>query len=100
MNLRLTATSRLHGSVPTHSAHDHGSIDAHRRNVYFGPAAGTLETNVIDRPALSTTPTPGPLIVEEYDATTVIPPACSARLDDFNNIVIDMKIPSPVVGEG
>ena len=100
VNLRLTATSQLHGSVPTHSAHDHGSIEAHRRNVYFGPAAGTLETDVIDRPALSTTPTPGPLIVEEYDATTVIPPASSARLDEFNNIVIDMKIPSPVVGEG
>ena len=38
VNLRLTATCRLNGSVPTHSAHDHGAVDAHRRrNVYFGP---------------------------------------------------------------
>ena len=90
VNLRLTATCQLHGSVPTHSAHDHGAVDAHRRNVYFGPSVGTLETEVIDRPALSNSPTAGPLIVEEYDATTVVPPGCSARLDELNNIVIDM----------
>ena len=88
VNLRLTATCQLHGSVPTHSAHDHGAVDVHRRNVYFGPGVGTLETEVIDRPALSNSPTAGPLIVEEYDATTVVPPGCSARLDEFNNIVI------------
>ena len=90
VNLRLTASGRLHGSVPTHSAHAHGSVDAHRRNVYFGPAVGTLETQVIDRPSLSASPTSGPLIIEEYDATTVVPPGCSARLDELNNIVIDV----------
>ena len=90
VNLRLTATCRLNGSVPTHSSHDHGTVDAHRRDVYFGPGAGTLETEVIDRPALSTSTTAGPLIVEEYDATTVVPPGCSARLDELNNIVIDV----------
>ena len=90
VNLRLTATCRLYGSVPTHAAHDHGAVATHRRNVYFGPAVGTLETEVIDRPALSTSQTPGPLIIEEYDATTVVPPGCSTRLDEFNNIVIDV----------
>ena len=90
VNLRLTATCQLRGSLPTHSAHDHGSIDAHRRNVYFGPAIGTQETEVIDRPSLPASPTAGPLIIEEYDATTVIPPGCSACLDEFNNIVIDV----------
>ncbi len=90
VNLRLTATCQMRGSLPTHSAHDHGSMDAHRRNVYFGPAIGTLETEVIDRPALSTSPTSGPLIVEEYDATTVIPPGCRTHLDEFNNIVIEV----------
>ena len=30
------------------------------------------------------------MIVEEYDATTVIPPGCSARLDDWGNIEIDV----------
>ena len=90
VNLRLTASGRLRGSIPTHSAHAHGSVDAHRRNVYFGPSVGTLETQVIDRPSLSASPTSGPLIIEEYDATTVVPPGCSARLDELNNIVIDV----------
>ena len=59
------------------------------RKAYFGPA-GLLDTPVIDRPALAGAPHPGPLIIEEYDATTVIPPACTAALDDWGNIVIDL----------
>jgi hypothetical protein len=30
------------------------------------------------------------LIVEEYDATTVVPPGCSAHLDRIGNIVIEI----------
>ena len=32
----------------------------------------------------------GPLIVEEYEGTTVVPPNCAARLDDAGNIVIEV----------
>jgi N-methylhydantoinase A len=32
----------------------------------------------------------GPLIIEEYDATCVIPPGCEASLDDWGNIIIDI----------
>ena len=90
VNLRLTAKCRLHGSTPTHAAHGHPVITSHRRDVYFGPLVGTIRTDVVDRPALSDMPTAGPIIVEEYDATTVVPPGCSARLDDLNNIIIDV----------
>ena len=31
----------------------------------------------------------GPLIVEEYDVTTVVLPGWGARLDDWNNIVLE-----------
>jgi N-methylhydantoinase A len=34
------------------------------------------------------TPRQGPLIVEEYDATTVVPPGCSASVDEWGDIVI------------
>jgi N-methylhydantoinase A len=30
----------------------------------------------------------GPLIIEEYDSTTVVPPGWKAELDGFNNIVM------------
>jgi len=32
----------------------------------------------------------GPLIVEEYDATTLVPPGAMAYLDEFGSIVIDV----------
>ena len=41
------------------------------------------------RQELRQSPTTGPLIIEEYDATTVIPPGCVAALDTWNNVLID-----------
>jgi N-methylhydantoinase A len=35
-------------------------------------------------------PRKGPLIVEEYDATCVIPPGARAELDAGGNIVIEL----------
>ena len=58
------------------------------RHVYFGPADGTRETAVVARTDLTADWREGPLIVEEYDATCVVPPGCRARLDAFGNIDI------------
>jgi N-methylhydantoinase A len=33
---------------------------------------------------------PGPCIIEEYDATCLVPPGARAMLDDFGNIVIEV----------
>jgi N-methylhydantoinase A len=59
------------------------------RRVYFGPDLGWRDTPIIDRPDLAT-PREGPCIVEEYDATCVIPPGARAALDAHGNIVIDL----------
>ena len=56
------------------------------RRAYFGDA-GWFETPVLRRSDLSR-PRKGPLIVEEYDATCVIPPDAKSRLDQFGNIEI------------
>jgi N-methylhydantoinase A len=58
------------------------------RRAYFGPAHGAIATPVITRAALDATPRPGPLLLDEYDATTLVPPDCAARLDAHGNIVI------------
>jgi N-methylhydantoinase A len=58
------------------------------RKAYFGRQHGLVDTPVIDRSALANAPTPGPLIIEEYEGTTVIPPGASAALDAYDNIVI------------
>jgi N-methylhydantoinase A len=60
-----------------------------RRAAYFGPEVGWLDTPVIGRSALGT-PRDGPCIVEEYDATCVIPPGACASLDRAGSILIEL----------
>ena len=55
------------------------------RRAYFGPEAGWLRTPVLRRADLAAE-VRGPAIVEEYDATCVVPPGATARLDDLGNI--------------
>jgi N-methylhydantoinase A len=59
------------------------------RPAYFGPEVGWLETPVLRRSDLAGART-RPLIVEEYDATCVVPPGARASLDDAGNIVIEL----------
>jgi N-methylhydantoinase A len=47
-----------------------------------------LDTPVIDRGELAVSARQGPLIVEEYEGTTVVPPNASASRDAHGNIVI------------
>jgi N-methylhydantoinase A len=64
------------------------------RRAYFGPAHGWCDTNVLNRADLSE-PRMGPCIVEEYDATCIVPPGAKASLDRFGNIAIDMPSGAP-----
>ena len=57
------------------------------RSVYFGPDQGQITTPVISRNQLSKRMN-GPLIVEEYDATCVVPPRWQAELNEIGNIVL------------
>lgn len=59
------------------------------RPAYFGIGIGWLETPVLRRSNLST-PRAGPLIIEEYDATCLVPPQARASLDPGGNIVIEL----------
>jgi N-methylhydantoinase A len=59
------------------------------RQAYFGATLGWLETPVVQRAALATA-CQGPCIIEEYDATCVVPPNANAVLDAYGNIVIDL----------
>jgi N-methylhydantoinase A len=62
-----------------------GAAPASRR-AWFD--AGWIETAVLDRAALSENPHEGPLIVQEYDATCLVPPGALVALDGFGNIVL------------
>jgi N-methylhydantoinase A len=60
------------------------------RRAYFGPAHGFVDTPVISRATLRAGPLDGPVIVEEYDSTCVVPPGARARVDAHENIVITL----------
>jgi N-methylhydantoinase A len=59
------------------------------RPAYFGAEHGWVETPILRRSDLSM-PRVGPLIVEEYDATCVIPPGAKGSLDAGGNIVVGL----------
>jgi N-methylhydantoinase A len=63
-------------------------IDLNRK-AYFGRDHGWVETPILGRADLQKKYN-GPVIIEEYDATCLIPPKAKARLDSFGNIVIDL----------
>ena len=67
-----------------------GSASRRPRSVYFGPSQGRLETPVVDRGDITETGLEGPLIVEEYDSTTVVPPGCRIRRDRWRVLRLDM----------
>ena len=59
------------------------------RDAYFGPEVGWRSTAVLrERDSLRGGEVAGPLIVEEYDATTVVPPDATASVDRWGNIRI------------
>jgi N-methylhydantoinase A len=66
------------------SAASAGSI----RPAFFGRQYGVVDTRVVGRDQLTPMAQAGPLIIEEYDATTVVPPGWTALRDGLNNIVI------------
>jgi N-methylhydantoinase A len=68
--------------------HEGGTVSAGTRRAYFGRAYGLIETPVLTRGDLAGGRRDGPLIVEEYDSTCLVPPGCLAGLDRLGNISI------------
>ena len=59
------------------------------RQVAFARGEPSVPVEVVDRAALGTVPRPGPLIVEEFDATTVVPPDATVHRDTVGCIVLE-----------
>jgi len=59
------------------------------RKVYFGDAFGLRDAKVLRRCALADTAMMGPLLIEEYDTTVVVPPDWRSSLDKFDNILLE-----------
>lgn len=75
INLRVIATGHsATPRVPSELTSPPGPKIRSARLAYFGPALGWVETNVVDRQSVTAQGVPGPLIIEDYDCTTVVPP--------------------------
>jgi len=78
VNLRLRARSlERQDHLPTPSAlrAKPAGASAKERRVYFGPDTGWITAPVIRRGDLGEKPQVGPVIIEEYDTTIIVPPA-------------------------
>ena len=76
----------------------HIRIDAHAlagvsgsRPVSFTRGQSALETRLLARSVIGAQAQAGPLVIESYDTTIVVPPGCTARRDAVGNILIDIQ---------
>ena len=95
IRIRMTAPSNAAETIDLPrllTAHANGD-DARPRSrmAYFGPDVGNVDTPVVGRRDLVAAPRTGPLIVEEYDATCIVLPGYSARVDANANIDIRVE---------
>jgi N-methylhydantoinase A len=85
----VAATQPWSGIAPLRLAAAGAAPAASERLAYFGPEIGARPTVVLPRrEMLAGGPREGPLIIEEYEGTTVVPPGWLAWLDTHANIVI------------
>jgi N-methylhydantoinase A len=83
-----TAASR----IPDRLALDDNRADTKAmRVVYFGSESGLIETPVYVRSEMGTEWRNGPLLIEEFDSTTVVPPDGRARLSTWDTIEIELE---------
>ena len=73
--------------LPEHIPPAAANVPAKRR-AWF-PDAGWIDTPVVDRASL-TAPRSGPLIIQEYDATCLVPRGATAALDAFGNVRVTL----------
>ena len=70
--------------------HRAGAARSGHRMVSFARGEAPVETEIVPRSAISATPRPGPLIVEEFDATVVVAPDVTISRDKMDNLVLEI----------
>jgi N-methylhydantoinase A len=89
VSIQLVGAGLRQGGIPSVALSERKTAVPTSRPAYFGDEHGWLETPVVSRADLGSGRA-GPLIVEEYDATCVVPPDAHAEIDATGNIVIKL----------
>ncbi len=69
------------------------------RPALFSLWDGAKDVTVVARPDLAPEPRPGPLLVDEYDTTIVVPPEWQVRLDPSGAVVMEQLEPGEVTAD-
>jgi N-methylhydantoinase A len=93
MNLRLIARSASpSGNVPEALALPTQASPLRRsRQVYFGSDIGWVDAPVLARSELPQAWLTGPLLVDEYDSTTVVPPSGRIRRSTWDTMEVELS---------
>lgn len=95
VNMRLRVRSAAGGTARVNADSVSPAIAAKRgerpasRQVYFGERWGWQDTPILRRNALSRAT--GPMVIEEYDTTIVVPPGARVHLDETGSVRIDLS---------
>jgi N-methylhydantoinase A len=87
LNLRVIGRQAEDWTVPSRLTSP-VALKVRDRRAFFGPQHGWATVPVITRSDLSADEMKGPVIVEEYDSTTIVPPRWSVATDENANIVL------------
>ena len=68
-----------------------GAPAARSRRIAFARGSAGIDTAVVPRAAVSASPRRGPLVIEEFDATIVVPPDAAVSRDPMGNVVLDLE---------
>ena len=98
-NIRVVAREEARETAPQKTLplgetlyHDQaGVMGPSSRMAYFGRELGSIDTPIISRKDLDTTGQEGPVIMDEYDSTIVVPPGCWAARDQLWNVVLEWR---------
>jgi N-methylhydantoinase A len=60
------------------------------RSAYFGPETGFVDTPVVEDVLPGGPPLPGPVLIDRYDTTIVVPPGCTVTAAEGGALVIDI----------
>jgi N-methylhydantoinase A len=68
-----------------------GASRGGERRISFARGEPAIAVAIVDRDAVDRTPRQGPLIIEEFDATIVVPPDARVHKDDIGCIVLEFE---------
>ena len=91
VNVRMIGKRKNEKQIFPKASFYHGQHNELKRNVYFGPTIGLIESKIINRKKLGKKPIKGPIIIEEYEGTAVIPPDCTVKIDSYFNVIIEIN---------